>query len=319
MADTIKIGSLDISAFKVGSSDCKVYLGDTLLYPHSTPPTVKNYLRFIAKASGTFTFTPKTGAASGNVMSYSLDSGSTWTSANTTTTVQNGDVVFIKGENFGIHNGGIGTFSSTTNFDAEGNVMSLLYGDNFEGQTSLSGKDYAFMNLFSECTSVINADKMELPATTLSNYCYCNMFNRARNLVKAPSELPATTLGDACYLNMFYECSAMTSVMDELPATTLAASAYSQMFTSCSGMTTAPMLPAATVPTYGYYHMFYNARNLNSITCLATNKTARNSVGSWVTGVQTSSGTFTKHKDMTSWSTGNNGIPRNWTVVNYTS
>ena len=40
MADTIKIGSLDISAFKVGSSDCKVYLGDTLLYPQSpTPPT----------------------------------------------------------------------------------------------------------------------------------------------------------------------------------------------------------------------------------------------------------------------------------------
>lgn len=40
MADSIKIGSLDISAFKVGSSDCKIYLGDTLLYPQSpTPPT----------------------------------------------------------------------------------------------------------------------------------------------------------------------------------------------------------------------------------------------------------------------------------------
>lgn len=39
MADTIKIGNLDISAFKVGSSDCKIYIGDTLLYPHSTPPT----------------------------------------------------------------------------------------------------------------------------------------------------------------------------------------------------------------------------------------------------------------------------------------
>lgn len=40
MADTIKIGSLDISAFKVGSSDCKIYLGDTLLYPQNpTPPT----------------------------------------------------------------------------------------------------------------------------------------------------------------------------------------------------------------------------------------------------------------------------------------
>ena len=35
----IKLGNLDISAFKVGSSDCKIYLGDTLLYPQSTPPT----------------------------------------------------------------------------------------------------------------------------------------------------------------------------------------------------------------------------------------------------------------------------------------
>ena len=41
MADTIKIGSLDISAFKVGSDDCKVYLGDTLLYPQSQPPTLQ--------------------------------------------------------------------------------------------------------------------------------------------------------------------------------------------------------------------------------------------------------------------------------------
>lgn len=40
MADTIKIGSLDISAFKVGSDDCKVYLGNTLLYSGgTTPPT----------------------------------------------------------------------------------------------------------------------------------------------------------------------------------------------------------------------------------------------------------------------------------------
>lgn len=37
MADTIKIGNLDISAFKVGSDDCKVYLGDTLLYPQGQP------------------------------------------------------------------------------------------------------------------------------------------------------------------------------------------------------------------------------------------------------------------------------------------
>ena len=39
MADSIKIGNLDISSFKVGSSDCKVYLGDTLLYPSTPTPT----------------------------------------------------------------------------------------------------------------------------------------------------------------------------------------------------------------------------------------------------------------------------------------
>lgn len=41
MADTIKIGNLDISSFKVGSDDCKVYLGDTLLYPQSQPQTLQ--------------------------------------------------------------------------------------------------------------------------------------------------------------------------------------------------------------------------------------------------------------------------------------
>ena len=41
MADTIKIGNLDISAFKVGSDDCKVYLGSTLLYPQSQPQTLQ--------------------------------------------------------------------------------------------------------------------------------------------------------------------------------------------------------------------------------------------------------------------------------------
>ena len=37
MANGIKIGNFDVSYFKVGNADCKIYLGDTLLYPHSTP------------------------------------------------------------------------------------------------------------------------------------------------------------------------------------------------------------------------------------------------------------------------------------------
>ena len=53
MADSIKIGNLDISAFKVGSDDCKIYLGDTLLYPTQN---VKDYFRLVSRGSGTITF-----------------------------------------------------------------------------------------------------------------------------------------------------------------------------------------------------------------------------------------------------------------------
>lgn len=46
MADTIKIGNLDISAFKVGSSDCKIYLGDTLIYSGGTHPQTLQWVTF---------------------------------------------------------------------------------------------------------------------------------------------------------------------------------------------------------------------------------------------------------------------------------
>lgn len=36
MANGIKLGSFEVSSFKVGSKDCKIFLGDTLLYPTIT-------------------------------------------------------------------------------------------------------------------------------------------------------------------------------------------------------------------------------------------------------------------------------------------
>lgn len=287
---SIKIGNLDVSYFKVGGDDCSIYLGDIKLYPS----TSNNYLRFVSKGSGTFTFTPKTGAASGNVISYSLDSGSTWVSANTTPTVQSGDVVYIKGENMGLSNAGIGTFSSTANFDVEGNVMSLLYGDSFDNEVSLSGKNYAFMNLFSGCTTVINADKMELPATTLSQNCYTNMFNRAVNLASPPSLTAATTLAVGCYFNMFYNQTANT-------AFTVSESYF---------------LPAETLVQDCYRQMFYNCSNLDKVTSLATSGiNTNNSTANWLGNVA-ASGTFTKASSA-SWPTSTSGIPNGWTVQDY--
>lgn len=46
MANGIKIGNLDISSFKVGSDDCKVYLGDILLYSGGTQPQTLQWITF---------------------------------------------------------------------------------------------------------------------------------------------------------------------------------------------------------------------------------------------------------------------------------
>ena len=172
------------------------------------PPTPSNqYLTFVATQSGTFKF-------SGNSINYSLDNGSTWTSlaSNTNTpTVAAGQKIMWKASLTPSYGYGIGKFSSYTTFTVEGNAMSLLYGDNFVGQTSLSGKDYAFMHLFSGNNNLTSAENMILPATTLSRSCYYEMFDNCKYLTTAP-ELPATTLTRECYYYMFYGCSRLNYI-----------------------------------------------------------------------------------------------------------
>ena len=86
------------------------------------------------------------------------------------------------------------------------------------------------------------------------------------------------------------------------------------MFYGCTSLTTAPELPATTLAEYCYNYMFIDCTNLNYIKCLATDISASNCTNNWVYGVQTTSGTFIKNSSMSSWTTGVNGIPSNWTV-----
>ena len=310
MADTIKIGSLDISAFKVGSSDCKLYLGNTKLYPNVD---YSNCFKFVATNSGTFTF-------NGNDIDYSLDSGATWTTLSNgtaTPTITAGSSILWKASGLTPTSSiGIGTFSSTANFTAEGNVMSLLYGDNFEGQTSLSGKDHAYRTLFSGCTTLTSIDNMSLPATTLSTQCYRNMFGGTK-ITSIPSDLlPATTLATQCYMNMFIGCSNLTDVSNlKLPSTTLANTCYQGMFAQCANLERTPTLSAATLVKECYMYMYQSSPKINYIKCLAKNISASNCTLYWVTGVA-ASGTFYKASSMNNWARGSSGIPSGWTVQN---
>ena len=225
---------------------------------HYNPWTwAEEYLTFVAKENGTFTFKPY----NNNVVSYSTDNGSTWTEGKSIE-VNNGDKVMWKGTMTPLEYNGVGTFSSTGNFDAQGNVMSLLFGDNFKGQTDLTGKGYAFYQLFYQNTKVINAENLSLPAETLANSCYGYMFVGCTSLTTAP-ELPATTLAEYCYGYMFVGCTSLENA-PVLPATTLASSCYNCMFNRCTSLTTAPVLSATTLASSCYAYMFQGCTSLEN-------------------------------------------------------
>ena len=183
-----------------------IYGSNTVFYNPYVHDYSKDYLTFEALESDTFAFT--------NDINYSIDNGETWTllSANTNTpTINVGEKIIWKAELMPTSSNGIGTFSSTGEFNVMGNAMSLLYGDNFIGQVDLTGKDYAFYKLFNNCTKLINTDNLSLFATTLASSCYRMMFQYCTSLTTAPV-LPATILTPQCYRYMFYGCTSLNSI-----------------------------------------------------------------------------------------------------------
>ena len=114
------------------------------------------------------------------------------------------------------------------------------------------------------------------------------------------------------YSNMIGECTSLVNA-PALPATTLNDWCYSQMFSNCYSLKNAPDLPATTLVKYCYQSMFSNCSSLNNIKCLATSINANGATTGWVAGVP-ETGTFTKDPNAT-WSTGQDGIPTGWTVV----
>ena len=219
----------------------------------------EQYLTFEAIKDGTFKLTQ-------NACEYSLDNGTTWTSISAgtnTPTVSAGSKIMFKATNPSITDYyGIGVFSSTGKFNVSGNIMSMLYGDGFVGKIDLTSKVYVFRHLFQNCTKLVDATELILPATTLAYGCYNSMFDGCTSLVTAPA-LPATTLANNCYNGMFISCTSLTSA-PALPATTLADYCYYSMFSGCTSLVTAPELPATTLRYSCYSFMFNACTNLTT-------------------------------------------------------
>ena len=147
-------------------------------------------------------------------------------------------------------------FEMTGKIEARHNVMSLYRKDDFATYNTVV--EYAFTQLFLNCTSLTKAPA--LPATTLTTSCYNSMFFGCTSLTKAPV-LPATTLAADCYNSMFSGCTSLKKA-PKLPATTLVGSCYSSMFKGCTSLTKSPVLPATTLTTSCYNSMFFGCTSL---------------------------------------------------------
>jgi len=224
--------------------------------------TGDTYLTFTPLTATTFSFSGQSG------IQYSTDNGSTWKSlsnAANTPTISAGSSIMWKGTLTPNSTRGIGKFSANKKFNIKGNPMSLLYGDNFVGQKSLSGKGYAFKLLFNNNIYVNDVSEMILPATTLASYCYNGMFYGCTAMTSVVSTLPSTSMKEGCYNSMYYNCKSLTSVPSNyLPSTSLDVSCYKAMFQGCTSLTNMPSLPATTLKNTCYQYMFYNCSGLTS-------------------------------------------------------
>ena len=230
------------------------------------------YLTLSALEDGEITITipAAVNSAYASYLSYSKDK-SEWvetvvddTDQTITIPVSSYENVYLKGK---AKQWSTNDFSSNISFDcniiASGNIMSLLYEDNFKDKTAFPvGSQHTFRGLFKDNTSLISTENLILPATTLAQRCYHSMFQGCTSLKTAP-ELPATTLADWCYANMFHGCTSLTTA-PELPATTLAKNCYRSMFNGCTSLTTAPELPATTLASDCCTSMFNGCTSLTT-------------------------------------------------------
>ncbi len=239
---------------------------------------------------GTFTLTIPTSVTPTFLtsVSYSLDNGETWTTtANTnsnvvitTPVVEAGETVLWKSTGQGTSNSGnsytaSSIFSSTCQFAVSGNIMSLIYGDDYRGKKTLPNINLSkFAHLFYNNKNIIFADGLILPAETLGTYNYAQMFYGCEYLSTAP-ELPATTLADYCYQNMFYNCRCLKKAPTKIPATQVRRYSCQGMFSGCTALTTAPELPATTLWDYAYSSMFSNCTSLTTAPALSATSLAQ--------------------------------------------
>lgn len=224
--------------------------------------------------------------------SYNLVDWQLYTINDAITLANNGDKVYFRGSRGQQNDTNYIKFNLSGKLSVGGNINSLLSSDesiykNIDDYTTFeSANEYTFCDLFYGQTNLLQANKLklktstlsegcyhwmflgctslqtapQLPATNLANYCYAQMFDTCRSLNQSP-ELPAIVLKIGCYAEMFNECVLLKSA-PSLPAMNLADKCYSGMFYNCVSLAKAPLLQATSLSSNCYNNMFYGCTSL---------------------------------------------------------
>ena len=295
----------DMVSAQVGSTNVSaVYYGATLIWPKhdysQDPFTItslsdNNTISIVSTlASDVRMYKWDPSDKSNTFVSTTLNANSTHTVGTLNTGDSYAIVIFSSSQfNIGKSTSEYINITATDNFKVSGNITTLLDEDPelFDSST-LENESYAFYHLFYNNTYLSDASNLVMPATTLADSCYREMFKGCSSLTSAPilsavtlaancyramfsgcaftvaPTLPATTLADHCYYYMFENCTSLSTVQPALPATTLADYCYGYMFKNCTSLTTAPELPATTLAEYCYRNMFWGCSSLTAAPAL---------------------------------------------------
>lgn len=220
-----------------------------------------------------------------NEILYCINGG-TWETlleGENTEEVNKGSVISFQHSKSFSYDGSVGSFYINKKCNVYGACSSIIpesLGEKFMGFG-------LFKSLFEGCSTIVDASRLELPATTLNGHCYSSMFRGCTSLIYAP-ELPATTLADYCYGGMFRGCTSLVNA-PKLPAQELKFRCYMEMFFGCTCLK----------------YVEIKALDISPIDCLH----------SWMYGVPRG-GTIVMNKDA-NWKSvvGASGRPSGWTVT----
>ena len=177
---------------------------------------------------------------------------------------------------------------------------------------------YSCAYMFTLCSSLINPPKME--AYRCRRDSCTSMFASCTSLINTP-KLNISSTGIECCQYMFYNCTSLIECNITISQISASVGSFNRMFSGCTSLTISPILAATSLDTQCYKEMFIDCTNLNYVTALFTTDIDSNPeeygnqhTVDWLKNTS-SSGIFVKNINATWTTTGDSGVPSEWTII----